>query len=132
MDKQAIIIERTYKASLEKVWQAITDQDQMKQWYFDLDDFKAVVGFEFKFPGEGVTGEKYMHLCKITEVIPHKKLQYSWRYENYEGNSLVTFELFEEGEQTRLKLTHSGVETFPQDNPDFSKEEEPGDDEKAR
>lgn len=126
MSDQPIIIERIYKAVPEKVWKAITDKDQMKEWYFDLDDFKAEVGFEFKFPGEGVTGEKYMHLCKVTEVIPYKKLQYSWRYEHYEGNSLVTFELFEEeGDQTRLKLTHAGVESFPQNNPDFSKENFP-------
>jgi hypothetical protein len=26
------------------------------------------------------------------------------------------------GKQTRLKLTHEGLETFPQDNPDFAKE----------
>ena len=27
--------------------------------------------------------------------------------------SLVTFELFPDGEKTRLKLTHEGLETFP-------------------
>jgi len=54
-------------------------------------------------------------------VIEGKKLAYSWRYEEYEGDSLVTFELFEEGEKTRLKLTHEGLETFPMNNPDFAK-----------
>jgi uncharacterized protein YndB with AHSA1/START domain len=55
-------------------------------------------------------------------VIPEKKLTYSWRYEGYEGISFVTFELFDEGEKkTRLKLTHSGLETFPKDNADFDK-----------
>jgi uncharacterized protein YndB with AHSA1/START domain len=28
-------------------------------------------------------------------------------------DSLVTFELFPEGNKTRLKLTHTGIETFP-------------------
>ncbi len=65
---------------------------------------------------------RYLHLCKITEVIPRKKLQYSWRYDGYEGNSFVTFELFAEGNKTRLKLTHEGLETFPISNPDFAKE----------
>jgi uncharacterized protein YndB with AHSA1/START domain len=53
--------------------------------------------------------------------VPGKKLQYSWRYEEYEGNSFVTFELFPEGDKTRLKLTHEGLETFPMSNPDFDK-----------
>jgi uncharacterized protein YndB with AHSA1/START domain len=94
----------------------------MKQWYFNLKEFKPVVGFEFQFHGEGHEGEKYLHFCKITDVEKEKKLRYSWSYENYPGMSYVTFELFPEGNKTRLKLTHEGLETFPQDNKDFAKE----------
>src|SRR5690606_14685401 len=79
------------------------------------------VGFEFQFEG-GKDGNCYVHLCKITEVIPQKKLTYSWRYQGYEGNSFVTFELFPEGNKTRLKLTHEGLETFPVENRDLAKE----------
>jgi len=50
-----------------------------------------------------------------------KKLSYTWRYEGFAGNSLVTFELSEEGEKTRLKLTHAGLETFPDDQVAFDK-----------
>ncbi|MBC7829527.1 MAG: SRPBCC domain-containing protein, partial [Chitinophagaceae bacterium] len=56
------------------------------------------------------------------EVIVGKKLTYSWRYDGYEGNSFVTWELFAEGDKTRLKLTHEGLETFPMNNPDFAKQ----------
>jgi uncharacterized protein YndB with AHSA1/START domain len=94
----------------------------MRQWYFDLPAFEPVVGFEFQFYGQGHKGEKYLHLCRITEVLPGKKITYSWRYDGYEGNSFVSFELFDEGNKTRLKLTHQGLETFPQNNPDFAKE----------
>lgn len=117
-----LIVEETYNAPITKIWQALTDKAQMKKWYFDLAEFKAEVGFEFSFEGQGRTGKKYKHLCKITEVIPYKKLQYSWTYEHIEGYTLVTFELFEEGEQTRLKLTHSGLDSFPSGNPDFALE----------
>jgi uncharacterized protein YndB with AHSA1/START domain len=115
-------IEKTLNAPAEKVWKAITDKEQMKQWYFDIAAFKPVVGFEFTFSGKGHKGETYLHLCKITEVIVGKKLSYSWQYENLEGLSTVTFELFEEGDKTRVKLTHEGLETFPANNPDFAKE----------
>jgi uncharacterized protein YndB with AHSA1/START domain len=93
----------------------------MKQWYFDLPEFKPEVGFSFDFMG-GPDHKQYKHLCTITEVVPGKKLTYSWRYEGYEGNSFVTFELFAEGNKTRLKLTHEGLETFPASNPDLAKE----------
>jgi uncharacterized protein YndB with AHSA1/START domain len=120
MKAEPFVIERTLKAPSEKVWTAITDKDQMKQWYFDLAEFKPEVGFEFSFIG-GSEEQKYVHLCKITEVVPGKKLQYSWRYDEYPGNSFVTFELFPEGNQTKLKLTHEGLETFPTDNKDFAR-----------
>jgi uncharacterized protein YndB with AHSA1/START domain len=120
MKNEPFVIERTMNAPTEKVWQAITDKNQMKQWYFDLAEFKPEVGFEFSFLG-GSEEQKYLHLCKITEVVPGKKLQYSWRYDQYPGNSFVTFELFPEGNGTRLKLTHEGLETFPTDNKDFAR-----------
>jgi uncharacterized protein YndB with AHSA1/START domain len=119
---QPITMERMYNASLKKLWQAITDNNQMKQWYFNIAEFKPQVGFEFQFTGEGKEGEKYIHLCKVMEVIPENKLTYSWRYEGFEGNSFVTFELSAEGEKTKLKLMHAGLETFPATNNAFAKE----------
>lgn len=114
-------IERIYNAPAATVWKALTDRDEMKQWYFSLAEFRPEVGFEFSFSGGPDEGKQYLHLCKITEVIPGRKLTYSWRYDGYEGNSFVTFELFEEENKTRLKLTHEGLETFPVNNPDFAK-----------
>jgi len=57
----------------------------------------------------------------ITEVVPGKKLQYTWRYDGYEGNSFVTFELFAEGDKTRVKLTHEGLETLAAASKDFAR-----------
>jgi len=122
MDTTPIIIEKTYDASVNTVWEAISDRDKMKQWYFVLEAFKPEVGFEFNFSG-GPDGRMYLHLCKITESVPGKKLAYSWRYDGYPGISVVSFELFDEGGKTRVKLTHEGLETFPEtEHKDFAKE----------
>lgn len=119
---QPIVKEKLLNASVERVWRAITDKDQMKKWYFDLEAFEPVPGFEFSFAGQGHKGEKYIHHCKILEVIPFKKLQHTWTYENYDGESIVTFDLSEEGDKVRIKLTHTGLHTFPADNPDFARD----------
>ena len=121
MKNEPFEIERTYNAPVEKVWQALTDNDQIKQWYFNFPEFRPEVGFEFQFEGKD-KGITFLHLCKITEVIPGKKLAYTWRYRDYEGNSTVTFELFPEGDKTRVKLTHEGLETFANNSSDFSLE----------
>ena len=119
---QPYSIERTYNAPVSKVWKAITDKNDMKQWYFDLAEFKAEPGFQFSFSGQGRKGEQYLHLCEVKEVVFEKKLSYSWTYKDQPGYSVVTFELFEEGDKTRVKLTHEGIESFASNNPDFAKE----------
>lgn len=120
MKTEPFVIERTYNAPVSKVWKAITDREDMKQWYFDLAEFKPEVGFKFNFTG-GPDDRQYLHLCEVTEVVKNKKLTYSWRYDGYEGISYVTWELFDENGKTRLKLTHEGLASFPS-IPDFAKE----------
>lgn len=118
MENQPIIVERIFNAPVSKTWTAITDKNEMKSWYFDLAEFKPEVGFKFEFIG-GPPEVEYRHLCEVTEVILQKKITYSWRYHGYAGISFVTFELFEQGQQTLLKLSHSGIESFPNENTDF-------------
>jgi uncharacterized protein YndB with AHSA1/START domain len=121
MKTKPLVIESTFNVPIEKIWFAITDKDEMKQWYFDLTEFEPKVGFKFQFSANK-DGKEYIHLCKITEIIAGKKLTYSWRYKGYLGNSSVTFELFPEDNKTILKLTHKGLETFSaNNNPDFDK-----------
>ena len=116
MEQTQVIIERTYNAPVERVWQAITDIGQMKQWYMPaLADFQPTVGYETKFTIEHAN-KQWPHLWKVTEVVPNKRISYEWRYEGYPGNSLVTFELTPEGDgATRIKLSHVGLETFEGD-----------------
>jgi uncharacterized protein YndB with AHSA1/START domain len=109
---EPIIVERIFNVPVARVWQALTDVDQMRKWYFDLKEFNPQVGFEFEFVVEH-EGNTYHHLCRVTEVIPERKIAYTWRYKGEPGDSLVTFELWPEEQKTRLKLTHTGIETFP-------------------
>jgi uncharacterized protein YndB with AHSA1/START domain len=113
MNYEPFVIERTYNAPIEKVWRAITDRDQMKQWYFDLQNFKLEVGNEFSFVGTDNDCKDWVHLCRVTEIIPNKKFAHTWRYEGFDGDTTVIWELFAEGAFTRVKLTHSGLETLP-------------------
>ncbi len=121
MDNQPIVLERVFNTPAAKVWKALTNKDEMKKWYFDLPEFKAQEGCKFQFSGGPDPETQYLHLCEVTEVIPEKKLTYSWRYDGYEGNSFVTFELFGQENKTCLKLTHNGLETFPKENKDFAR-----------
>lgn len=120
MSNKSVIVERVFDADITLVWKAITEKEIMKQWYFDVKEFKTVVGFKFEFWGGEAGGKQWKHLCEITEVVPERKLSYSWKYEGYSGMSYVTFELFEESNGTKLKLTHTGIDTFPADIPELA------------
>lgn len=122
MHHKGLIIETTLPHSPQHIWEALTDNAQMKEWYFNLEHFEPSVGFEFEFEGKGNTGETYLHLCKVLEAIPTQKLKHTWVYQNIKGHSEICFELTETSEGTHVKLTHEGLEKFPQDHPDFARE----------
>jgi uncharacterized protein YndB with AHSA1/START domain len=115
-------IERIFNAPVEKVWNAITDINQMKLWYFpQLQDFKPEKGFETQFNVHH-EGRDFLHLWKVKEVMPLKKISIEWKYAGYPGNSLVSFEIFPEANKTRLVLTHEGIESFmPAKYPELAK-----------
>ena len=121
MKAEKVIVERTFNSPADKVWSAITDLKEMRNWYFQLEEFEPRVGFKFDFMGGPEDGKQYLHLCEVTEVIEGKKIAYSWRYDNYPGNSLVCWELLDKGEQTLLRITHTGLETFAGIGAEFEK-----------
>lgn len=121
-DSIPIVVQHTFGAPIDEVWQAIVDPDRMRRWYFEtIPDFVAETGFETQFTVR-VDDRDYVHLWKVTEVTPGRKITYNWRYRGYPGDSFVTWELSESPGGTKLTLTHDGIETFPQDNPIFSRE----------
>ena len=112
------MIEHVFDAPIEKVWYTITNTDKMREWYFPaLQKFEPVVGFIFVFMNDG---SPYQKEWKVAEVIDGRKLAHTWSYKGYRGSSVVTFELFENGDKTRLRLTHTGLESFPHD-PHFAR-----------
>ena len=107
MKAEKVIVERTFNSPADKVWSAITDLNEMRNWYFQLEEFEPRVGFKFDFMGGPEDGKQYLHLCEVTEVIEGKKITYSWRYDNYPGNSLQRWEQLDKGQQTLLRQTHT-------------------------
>jgi uncharacterized protein YndB with AHSA1/START domain len=115
MKDEPVIVERLYNAPIEKVWHALTNVEQMRQWYFpNLTEFEPEIGFETSFDVVH-DGKVFPHIWKVTEVVPGKKISYEWKFGNYPGNSLVSFELFKDDDKTRIVLTHDKLETFQGD-----------------
>lgn len=117
-----VITEQSVHVSKEQVWKAITDPNEMRQWFFaEMPDHKAEVGFTIQFNVDA--GEReFMHLWKITEVVPFEKLVCQWEYEGYDGIAMVSYELFEETEGCKIRVTATGIESFSDEIPEFRRE----------
>jgi len=121
LPRMPLVIERTFRAPVGMVWQAITDLAQMRRWYFpQLESFEPVVGFQTQFNVHH-DGKDFLHLWKVTEVVSGRKITYSWRYGGFPGESFVTFELTADGSGTHMLLTHAGLDSFqPDQHPDLA------------
>ena len=118
----SVKLEFSYKATPAQIWKALTDRLEMGKWYFEVDDFKPEVGFEFRF-WSGTEERQYFHICVIKEAIENKKLCHTWSYDGIEGSTDLCFAIAETGnKKTSVKLTHTGFETFPSDNTDLKVE----------
>lgn len=116
-----ISVTQTFEQSIETVWKAITEVSQMRQWFFDnIPAFEAEVGFQTKFNVKAPSRD-FLHVWTLTEVIPKEKIVYNWKYENYKGDSCVTFELTPHATGTKLTVTTKVVEDFPDDIPEFER-----------
>ncbi|MDN3546850.1 SRPBCC family protein [Mucilaginibacter aquaedulcis] len=126
METKPLVTERIYDAPANRIWKAITDNNDMKHWYFDIEGFMPVVGFEFQFWGK-VDDREFLHICQVTEVVNGQKLSYTMTFNNFSDadyapvKTEVCFELNPMGEnQTRLKVTHTGLENFPENLKHFT------------
>ena len=111
-----------YNHPPEKVWAYLTKPELIEQWLMKT-DFDPVIGKEFKFflkpmPDFGLDG--IIH-CKVLELVPFKKLSYSWKSGPGEGrittDSIVVWTLHPDNNGTELLLVHSGVD---ENNPLYS------------
>ncbi|RZM29061.1 MAG: SRPBCC domain-containing protein [Pedobacter sp.] len=104
------VIDHLYNAPIDKVWQTLSNEDSMKEWYFSqLESFEPVVGYDFLFSNDG---SPYQKARRVTKVVDAQLLAHSWIYKDHPGSSEVPFELFADGERTRLKLTHTRLDSF--------------------
>ncbi|WP_405399699.1 SRPBCC domain-containing protein [Maribacter sp. Asnod2-G09] len=121
-DNQSIHIEQLLNASIEQVWKALTNVDDMRQWYFDvIPDFKPEVSFKTSFL---ITngGRNFTHNWIVTTAIPKSRISYTWTFDEYPGESISTFELYEKEHQTLLTVTSEITKDFPTHIPEFKRE----------
>jgi len=111
--KRSIKHQFSFSHPPEKVWDYLTKPELMEQWLMK-NDFQPIVGFDFRFRTNPIPSLDFdgIFYCKVLEVIPFKKLSYSWKSGPGEGeitlDSVVEWRLEPKGKGTELFLEHSG------------------------
>jgi uncharacterized protein YndB with AHSA1/START domain len=98
-------IEETYiiKASVGKVWQALTDAAVAERWGAGPAKFDLREGGKFSYWDGDIHGVN-------TKIVPNELLEQDWFGEDRpELSYKVTFRLSSDGELTKVQLVHADV-----------------------
>lgn len=98
---------RVFHADIATVWEAITDEAKLNQWFMKA-RFKAEPGYQFEFhdtPQGKWDGRLW---GEVTEVVEQKTLAYTWQGNQMKNDTLVTWKLESVAEGTRVTLEHTG------------------------
>jgi uncharacterized protein YndB with AHSA1/START domain len=113
-----IRLERTLDAPVETVWRYLTEAELRRQWFMGGTDagpggeFELIVDHDnlseddVPYPVENECFKGSTWTEKVIRFEPPRLLETTFQSGK---NGQVTFELFPEGEKTRLVITHRGI-----------------------
>lgn len=101
-----IKITKVFDASVDDVWEALTNKELLSEWLMPC-DFVAKVGHEFQFKTKSAIGFSGVIHCKVIAIKEKELLSYSWSGGPLK-DTVVVFRLSPQNGQTRLDLEHSG------------------------
>jgi uncharacterized protein YndB with AHSA1/START domain len=98
------MIKQTYliNASIEKVWEALTEPEIIKEWGGGPSKMSENEGEKFEFWGGDIYGSNI-------KIIKYKLIEQDWYGGDWEAPSKVRFELSEKNGKTQIVLTHTNL-----------------------
>lgn len=113
-----IRLERALDAPVETVWRYLTEADLRREWFMGGTDARAGGEFELLVDHDNLSTDDVpypeTHECYKGATWAEKVIQFDpprLLATTFQGgkNGTVTYELFADGDRTRLVLTHSGI-----------------------
>ena len=109
-----LTLHRVIGAPVEAVYAAWTDPEMLRRWLAPGNATavrvvaEVAVGGTFLVEMRGADGRKWLTRGVYPEVVPHRRLVHTWRWDGSEIESLVTVEFEPDSAgRTRLTLTHA-------------------------
>ena len=115
-EKTSLEIKRFINAPRDRVYAAWTDPVQLKEWWGpkEVRTLKIVadirVGGKYRWTLVNQEGEEMSVFGEYRELVPQKKVVFTWKWDDDEAwenyTSEVSVEFFDRDGGTELKLTH--------------------------
>lgn len=117
---EQLIINRRFKASIERVYAAWTDVELLAQWFgpkgFIVSDSELTlaVGEHYRIELTAPDGQVIHHYGQYVEIDPPHSLIFSWQLDHQDcrgsegekADTLVTLTFAQVGDETELTLMH--------------------------
>ena len=114
-----LTVSRRYHATRERVFDAWTDPDIMKQWFSPEGvtnpaiDVDLCVGGAYRVEMLTPDGRRPVAVGTYQEIARPERLVFTWAWEDeaddaHTGQTLVTVEFLERGDETEVVVTHAG------------------------
>ncbi len=118
-------------APIEKVFSAVSNQNELTHWFPDISVLEKKEGgrvsFRFLKSGKNNLDKDHEMNGKIIKFIPNKELSYTWQFENnpeFSSDTIVTWRFESVAKnKTKVPLKHSG---FTENNTQQYKEHSQG------
>lgn len=108
-----IVQEIVIEASPAVVWRHLVEREALSAWLMPTDDFEPTVGRAFTFRTTPVADWDGVARCVVQEVVPARRLAFSWTSNAIGVPTRVVIDLEEWEGRTRLRLRHEGWEALP-------------------
>ena len=115
-EKTSLEIVRFISVHPARVYDAWTDPAQLRQWFGPENvrtrniSADVRVGGKYRWDLTNAEGEEMSAFGEYRELIPGKKIVFTWQWDDDEAwenrTSVVTIELFERGRGTELRFRH--------------------------
>ena len=115
-EKTSLEIVRFINAPANRVYDAWTDPGQLKEWWGPEGvrtrnlTAEVQIGGKYRWDLTSPDGEEMSAFGEYLELIPGKKIVFTWKWDDDEEwenrTSVVTVELFERGSETELRFRH--------------------------
>lgn len=116
MSDNVVVVKRIIKAGRDEVFEAFTNPEIMKKWFFGVEDWSVEVSNTLEIGGKYILnmvatdGKEYKHTGEYKVIAPPEKLVFTWN-SDFARNTVVTVNFSQVAEGTEITLTHEFLPT---------------------